>query len=393
MAPVKKITSRSGRPPWPPRPPRRGAGAPLVLVGALPALLWAIVPSEATAACRVLRGADESPRVLSVRLSRDCTDRDREAEAVAAGEVLRALEEDRDVDLVNVLVTGDLLFPSLPTVSLDDLARRHPDAREALGDDVTGPARAASGRLSIRDSIVRGRIAANSNGGYLILGGPLVVTGTTFRRTVDFTRTLFVGPVDASRSRFEREAFFIQSRFLGGARFEEASFGVRARFHRSRFTGPAVFRGSEFNGMAEFLEVAFMRRAGFSRARFRLAAGFSGSRFEGPLDFSDAHFGREAFFLYTRFRDHANFRGATFRGLADFSHAEFHGTEDFATAFFDREPRFSRSRSKGMRPPRERDRAPRVLYGVAAVLMALTLLLLWTRRGGSSTNGPGPTRS
>ena len=70
------------------------------------------------------------------------------------------------------------------------------------------------------------------------------------------------------------------------------------------------------------------------------------------------------------------------RGLADFSHAEFHGAEDFAAAFFDREPRFSRTTSKGTPPQRSRGQDPRVLYGAAAVLMALTLLLLWTGRRG-----------
>ncbi len=387
MVSVKEIaipsTCRPGR--TGERSRRRGParmGTPRVLVAVLAAGLTWIVPSEAAPECRVLRGSEESPQVLSLRLSRDCTERDRETEALTAGEVLQALKEGRDVDLVNVLITGDLRFDALPTDTLERLGHRQPGLREALGDGASGPARTSSGRVSIQDSYVRGRVEANPKQGYLVLTGPVILAGTTFHRTADFTRTVFSAPVDVSRASFEGEAFFIQARFLEETRFDDASFGVRTRFHRSRFMGPVSFVGAAFNGMAEFLEVAFKREVSFVGARFRLGAGFSGSRFEGPLNFSEALFGREAFFLYTIFHGDANFRRATFRGLADFSHAEFHGAEDFATAIFEREPRFSRSTSTRSGPQTGDGQDPRVLYAIAAVLLVLTLTLLWTRGRG-----------
>ncbi len=387
MAFVKKIAIRSPNRPWPTgggKAQRRRAwsGARPILVAVLASLLSWVVALEAAAECRVLRGPEESPPALSLRLSGDCTERDREAEAVTAEEVLQALREGRDVDLVNALITGDLLFDALPSGSMDRLMQRHPGLREALGDGASGPVRAISGRLSIQDSYVRGQVTANPTKGYLIMGGPVTLAGTTFHRSADFTRTVFVGPLEVSRARFEHEAFFIQARFLEDARFDDVSFGLRARFHRSRFMGPAGFVGATFTGMAEFLEVGFMREASFARARFRQGAGFSGSRFQGPLDLSEALFQREAFFLYTIFDADANFRRTTFRGLADFSHAEFHGADDFATAFFDREPRFSRTTSARSRPQSGAGQDPRVLYAIAAVLFVLTLLLLRTRRRG-----------
>lgn len=357
-------------------------GHRLALVTVLTVGLCGIVPSQAVAECRIVRGSAESPDVLSLRLSGDCTERDRENEAVTAGEVLQALRDGRDVDLVNVLVRGDLLFDALPTASVERLGERHPRLREALGDGAAGPVRTASGRLSIRNSYVRGQLAANLKKGYLALTAPVTFTGTTFHRSVDLTRTVFLAPMEASRATFEQEAFFIQARFMEGVRFDDASFGVRARFHRSRFMGPASFAGARFNGVAEFLEVAFARDVTFAGARFRLGAGFSGSRFGGPLDFSEALFGREAFFLYSVFQGDAKFRRATFHGLADFSHAEFHGAEDFATAIFEREPRFSRSTSTRRGPHVGEGQDPRVLYGIAGVLLVLTALLLWTRRWG-----------
>lgn len=388
MASVKEIATRSPDRSWPTgrgKAQRRRArgGARPILVAVLAFLLSWVVTFEAAAECRVLRGPEESPPALSLRLSGDCTERDREAEAVTAEEVLQALREGRDVDLVNALITGDLLFDALPSASMDRLVQRYPSLREALGDVASGSVRAASGRLSIRDSYVRGQVTANPTKGYLILAGPVTLAGTTFHRSADFTRTVFLGPVEVSRARFEHEAFFIQARFLGDARFDDVSFGLRARFHRSRFMGPAGFVGATFTGMAEFLEVAFMREASFARARFRQGAGFSGSRFQGPLDLSEALFQREAFFLYTIFNADANFRRTTFRGLADFSHAEFRGADDFATAFFDREPRFSRTTAPRSRPQkRAAAQDPRVLYAIAAVLFVLTLLLLRTRRRG-----------
>lgn len=361
---------------------RAGVGQGRALVSVLASVLSCVVPWEAVAECRVLRGTEEAPSVLSLRLSGDCTERDRETEAVTAAEVLHALKEGRDVDLVNVLITGDLLFEDLPTLSPDRLGQRHPGLDDALADGTSDPVRRTSGRLSIQDSHVRGLVRANPKKSRLVMAGRVTLAGTTFHRSVDFSRTVFVLPVEVSRVRFEQEAFFMQARFLEGARFDDVSFGPRARFHRSRFMGPAVFAGATFNGMAEFLEVTFMREANFARSRFNLAAGFSGSHFEGPLDVSDALFGREAFFLYTIFSADADFRGATFHGLADFSHAEFRGAGDFATAFFDREPRFSRTTATRTRPQTGTGQDPRVLYGVAAVLITLTVLLLWTRRRG-----------
>lgn len=361
-------------------PPRAGQGR--VLAAVLAGVLCGLGPGESPAGCRVVRGTDEPPNVLSLRLSGDCTERDRQTEAVMAAEVLQALREGRDVDLVNVLVTGDLLLDDLPPMPRDRLGQYLPDWRDVLGEDRGGPVRATSGRLSIRDSDVQGRVAANLTGGHLIMGGPVTLAGTTFRRYVDLTRTVFVSPVAVSRARFDGEALFVRARFLEAARFDNVSFGPRARFHRSRFVGPAVFAGATFNGMAEFLEVTFAREADFAGARFRLGAGFSGSRFEGRLDLSDALFQRGAFFLYTRYGADASFRGATFRGLADFSHAEFHGAGDFAMAFFEREPRFPRTTSTGMRSPTPGGQDPRLLYAVAAVLAVLTLLLLRTRRRG-----------
>jgi uncharacterized protein YjbI with pentapeptide repeats len=331
------------------------------------------------AECQVLV-TESSAGVLSKRLSVECTDLDREAEAVTSDQVLEALAQGRGVDLEGVLITGDLHLDALPILPVEKLGAQASRVRGAVGEKALEPLRIVAGSLSIRDSHVRGEIATKIVRGYVVMAGRVTMTGTTFERAVDFSHSVFLQPVDFGNAELRKEAYFIQARFLEGAEFTEASFGSRARFHKAHFLNTAGFTKTRFNGMAEFLELRFHKEARFSQSYFRVGTGFSGSRFGGPSNWSDAVFERGAFFLHTVFEGDADFRGATFRGLSDFSQAEFLGVEDFSTAIFDKEPRFSGAKSSGGRATPGGLQDPRLMYGAAAALLVLTVAFLWALR-------------
>ena len=112
----RDVGTRGGR-----RSGRRLAAA--VLAG-----LLAIAPaSEAGADCRVLEPDPDRRDEYSLRLGGDCTDADRQLHAVTASVLLDAIREGRRIDLVNVLVTGDLRLDLLPTVL--DLSSKRRRAR------------------------------------------------------------------------------------------------------------------------------------------------------------------------------------------------------------------------------------------------------------------------
>ena len=341
-----------------------------------------ILPAEAFAECRLVSQSDQTVGLFSRELSEDCSRHDREAHAVKATEILRALKDGKEVRLDGVVVTGDLdlaALPPLPPMSGRTTVSGLPsDFVEVEGEAL----RRIRGPLSIRDSVVRGRISTNLKSGHLVVQGPVTFTGTLFERAVDLSRSVFLESVDVSGTVFLRECLFVQADFLKPARFEKTAFGPRTRFHKARFRDTVSFVRAGFNGMGEFLEVTFDRDAIFSRTYFKQGTGFSGSRFRGMLDFSEALFEREAFFTYTIFERDAYFRRATFRGQADFSDAEFRGADDFSKVLFEKEPRFIRTKTSGRRPGLGGLHDPGILYGIAGALLIFTLLFVFVLRKG-----------
>ena len=305
-----------------------------MLVGVL-ALLW--LPLGAAALnCQVETLASGPGEALTLHLSADCTEQEREARVVDAAQLLQAFREGKGIDLSGVVIRGDLSLDALPVGPL-------PHELEGMKELQGRAVRVIPGSMMIVNSVVRGAIRHGSAQGLLVVKGPVTFSGTTFEQLVDLSRAVFIQPVTLSGARFLRESYFLQGRFLRDVFAEKTAFGLHTRFHRSVFQGPVTFQQSGFNGLAEFLEVVFEKDVNLSRAYFKLGTGFSGSRFQGLADFSDASFDREAFFTFTLFDGDADFRRATFRSTADFSDASFKGRDDFSKASFEKGSEFTRA--------------------------------------------------
>lgn len=333
--------------------------------------LFSLAAVQPTAgACSLERSAEG---IYTRHLANDCSEQERDARSIPADELLAALKAGKGLDLAGVTVTGDLTLDALPETPLSMADLPSPQLRELLRE--VRQVRMISGPLTVRNSVVRGVITTNLKEGYLLVKGPVTITGTTFERGADFSRIIFLGAVDFSNAVFLQEAFFIMARFEQPARFEKTAFGVHTRFHQARFADSVSFVRAGFNGLGEFLQVTFEKDASFSRAYFKMGTGFSGSRFGGPLDFSEAVFERAAFFTFTVFEGDAYFRRATFRADANFSDAEFKGLDDFSKAFFNVEPRFTRAKVSGVRSPSGLQN-PRLLYTMAAALFVFAVIFV-----------------
>ena len=304
-----------------------------IMVGGL-AILLLPLGSEASN-CQVETPASGPGVALTRHLGADCTEQERETQAVDATQLLQAFKEGRGIDLSGVVIRGGLSLDMLP-VGL--LPPELGGMKELQGREV----RVIPGSLTIVNSVVRGAISHGSTQGLLVVKGPVTFSGTRFEQLVDLSRAVFMQPVTLSGARFLRESYFVQGRFLRDVFAEKTAFGPHTRFHRSIFQGPVTFQQSGFNGLAEFLEVVFEKDVNLSRSYFKLGTGFSGSRFQGLADFSDASFDREAYFTFTLFDGDADFRRATFRSTADFSDASFKGRDDFSKASFGKGPEFTR---------------------------------------------------
>ena len=357
----------------------------VVAVGACAVLFPIHVPFLHTASanstgCAYEPAANQQAGLFIRHLPKSCSEQERERLSVRAGDILEALKEGKGIDLLGVVVTGDLLLNQLSTQSLADSGLQSSRLVEALQAQRITDVRIIKGSISLRDSRVHGQISTNLKEGFLVVAGPVTTNGTTFDGSVDLSHTAFLGAVDFSDTIFLQEGFFVRALFTQAARFERTAFGTHTRFHRAVFADSASFLRAGFNGLAEFLEVSFEKDTSFARTYFKSGTGFSGSRFHQGLDFSEATFEREVYFLFTRCDGDAYFRRATFRSTADFTNAEFKGLDDFSKTYFEVAPTFKDTK----RNPNHRSlgglQNPKVLLAIGAALLCFTLLFLFFLR-------------
>jgi len=300
--------------------------------------------SEVGAACVAEEGPSARREAgFVLHLLPTCTQAEREAHLVRAERIMDALGRGQPVDLVGVIVQGDLLFDHLtPQASPQSPmeAQLPSQSKSARSQEQ----RLVRGGLRIRDSVVQGAVRHRSVSSTLQFEGPVDLQGSRFKEGVDLSWSVFQGAVELSGVVFEKEAHFVQGQFVGPVVCRETSFGPSTRFHRSVFRSSVDCTGALFDGMAEFLEVTGEQPVEFERSRFGLGTGFSGSRFKSHISFRDAIFSREAFFTFTVFEGETRFAGAQFLGSADFSNAEFRQQDDLARARFDYPPLFTQTK-------------------------------------------------
>ncbi len=303
----------------------------------------AIFPALLFAECTSETGGKTASTVFTLHLSGGCTEAEREARTIPAKELMRALAAGKGIDLAGVVIQGDLVLDELPAqkvAAVQGLSLEDRRVLEGLNDEEVHVIR---GPFVIKHSRVKGQILNRLKRGFLLMTGPVVLVQSGFEGLVDLSRTIFLGVVDGSNARFEKESYFVQDRFTQGAMFSDTRFGPHARFHRSMFSGPAIFRGADFPGLTEFLEVVFEQDANFSRTVFHMGTGFSGAQCRGKCDFSSTQFEREAFFLFARFERAVTFASAKFNSQADFSDASFKEADDLTKATFVRPPATTRT--------------------------------------------------
>ncbi len=308
-------------------------------------VLWGMVllPTMLRAECGAETGVTNAAAVFTLHLPTTCTDAEREARAVSAQELQRALAAGKGLDLSGVVIQGDLVLDELPAQKIRALGDLTPEDRQVLEGLTDDEVHVIRGPFVIKQSRVKGRIVNRLKSGFLLITGPVVLAQTDFAGFVDLSRTVFLGLVDGSNATFHQESYFVQDRFTQGAMFSHTHFGPHARFHRSMFSGPAIFRGASFQGLTEFLEVVFEQDANFSGAVFRLGTGFSGAHCHAKCDFSSSQFDREAFFLFAIFDRRATFASAQFGSQTDFSDAAFKQADDLDQATFGRAPLLTRT--------------------------------------------------
>ncbi len=338
-------------------------------------VVWGSVLSgqEAGAFCVADGSTGKADGGLVKKLPVSCTRAEREAQSVSAEAILDTLEKGQAVELVGVIVRGELSLDRLPvqTVAAPDGVSGE-EQRSAPTEEL----RFVREGLIIRDSAIMGAVRHRSAQGRLEFKGPVDFQGTTFQEGVDLSRSIFLGPVDLAGTVFQKEAYFIQGRFMQTMNCRNTKFGPHTRFHRSTFYGTVDCTHALFDGMAELLEVTFESAAVFEQARFGSGTGFSGSRFKGPANFDEAIFSRDAFFTFSNFEEKASFARTQFLGPADFSDAALSQLDNLAKARFDKPPLFTRTKRVTQEQLTDGFDVLLDRYGLTAALFLLAVALM-----------------
>jgi len=331
-------------------------------------------------ACEVEKPANPSLGVLHKHIVGACTFEQRSALALSSKDVLTALENGDNVDLLGVVVKGDLSFDRLPLRPIFQHPIPSSRVKENLNERGIDEVRVIPGDIIIRESWVQGIVATHLRDGALVIFGQVDMDKTKFQKSIDFSKTIFLDPVNFSGTTIAFEGFFIGSRFEKEASFHQTAFGTHTRFHKAFFGGEATFNEAGFFGLAEFLEVVFASKTDFSQTFFKLGTGFSGTQFRGALDFSHAVFEREAYFRFANFQQKTSFKGATFKEVADFTNVQFKENPDFSHATFKVAPNVGESKiSFKKQIVRNLDR-PTSQIAIFVGLFLLVLFFVWRLR-------------
>ncbi len=204
---------------------------------------------------------------------------------IQANQVLSNIEKGEPINLLNVLIVGDLDVRKID-LPLD----RH-----------------INSSIIIKYSFINGAVNFNDT----IFERPIIFDKTKILGPANFFLTQFKEDFDFSDSQFNDTATFRKAQFYRSANFARSKFGKFADFYKSYFMGElANFEGTEFEGAVNFYYAQFdAENVNFEFSRFKGSVSFWRTKFSGFTDFVGCHFYDSADFTLAQFKAPVDFIG------------------------------------------------------------------------------------
>jgi uncharacterized protein YjbI with pentapeptide repeats len=222
-------------------------------------------------------------------------------EMVAAGKIIKMINDGKPVSFQNVRIVGDLEF-----ISVEEKERDR--SRIRLGDYDTYLCHIGS-TISFINCTFEGKVM-----GYL---------------KDDFTKQGHLGvfheKVEFRGCKFMDEWAFRHSDFLKEADFRDSDFFKKTVFRHVNFKHTVNFAKSQFLKQVDFRHTDFFREAIFKRAEFKEDADFRHADFHDGVIYEESFFHEDSDFRHADFRYSASFKDAQFDGSTDFKHAKVRG--------------------------------------------------------------------
>lgn len=248
--------------------------------------------------------------ILKYVLPDNCSDKDKEANPIAAEEVVEAIKAGKSVEIVNAVIEGSFNLESV----------------------------VVKGKITIARTKFKGTVDCS----YATFKKVLSLKGSTFEADAKFRASTVEKDIFLNdRATFQGAANFDDLTVTGVFQGKSITFKKDATFNGTQIKRDAFFSSTTFEGKVEFISAYFGGDAYFSKAVFKQNAFFASARIEGNASFPSARFKNKAQFRMTRFGGLAEFTDAVFEGEADFEATQIRGTAEFAGAEFKGKASFS----------------------------------------------------
>jgi hypothetical protein len=200
---------------------------------------------------------------------------------ISASEILRQINEGKNVSYNNVDIDGDL--------DLTDLKNRR-----------------------------------NSRSSFNWFGSNNDYYESTVEGSISFVNCTFLGDVIAYYHHEGKNDTYV-AHFDKDVVFKNCTFKRASEFKYSEFSGKADFSGSTFNRDANFKYAEFSEGPAFANTRFEEEANFKYAEFPRNTSFQQATFYGLANFKYSKFRTPLNINSIAFKGSEDFKYTKVDG--------------------------------------------------------------------
>ena len=231
---------------------------------------------------------------------------------VAAEDILRTIQEGKDVWLENKTIEGTIDFTQLTTANIESNAvtRHH-----------------VTGSITVKNCDIKGKIIcyrAEQDMHHLV----------AFAKNISFISCKFKDEVQIRESSVYGRVVFTGCTFDKITIFEGSTFVMDATFGDAQFNEETRFQNCNFQHRSNFMNAQFDKTVSFQGSNFALDAQFSNVHFHGYADMTVINWTSHCFFNYAEFKQQAIFNNSYFKGRAEFIATVFGGNTELKHCYF-----------------------------------------------------------
>jgi hypothetical protein len=302
------------------------------------------------------KNKEVTPSLLKYVCPDNWSDQKKEANPIDAEEIVEAIKDGKEVEIINAVIEGSFILRSLNVESEVSIQRTkikgpldwsYATFKRVLNfensifeTDATFKAVTVEKDMFL-DNVTFGGFAAFSD---ITVLGIFYSRSANYKKQSIFTEGNFKKRIELNKSKFEGEANFVSARIGSVAVFTGAEFKERAIFNGAQIGEGAFFNPATFEGEANFVSARIGSSAVFTGAEFKEQAIFNGAQIGEGAFFNPATFEGEANFVSARIGSSAVFTGSEFKEQASFSCAQIDGPAFFDLATFEGEANFVSAR-------------------------------------------------